>query len=93
MVDEIDKKIIRELQQNGRPVLSLLAKKLGISLSTLSRRIKRLIAENTIRMIAVGPDPSKAGHGNVAVIGLSTEMNRIDEVCSEVCKLEEITWA
>ena len=59
----------------------------------MSRRIKRLIAENTIRVIAVGPDPTKAGHGTVAVVGLSAEISRIDEVCSEVCKLDEISWA
>lgn len=93
MNDDVDEMIIKELQQNGRPPMGQLAKKLGISLPTLSRRVRRLIDQGTIRIIAVRSDPILTGHPVVAVIGVSAEISRIDDVCDRICELEEVTWA
>jgi len=42
MIDEIDRKLILELQKNGRLSYATLAQKFQISVPTVSRRIKRL---------------------------------------------------
>lgn len=87
MIDEIDRKLVRELQQDGRISFCILAQRLGISVSSVSRRVRRLLRENTIRIIAVEPDPEKAGHSTTAFIGLSVGSGKIDEVCAEIVTL------
>ena len=93
MNDDVDEMIIKELQKNGRPHMGKLAKKLGITLPTLSRRVKRLLEHGEIKIIAVRPDPTLTGRRVVAVIGVSVEKSRIDDLCAKICILEEVTWA
>jgi len=93
LTDDVDEMIIRELQKNGRPHMGQLSKKLGITLPTLSRRVKRLLEQGIISIIAVRPDPILTGHTVVAVVGVSAVKSRIDDVCAKICILEEVTWA
>ena len=92
MIDEIDRKLVRELQRDGRVSFRILAQRLGISLSSVSRRVGRLLREDTIRIIAVQPDPEKAGHSTMAIVGLSTESGKIDEVCAEAVTLDSVVF-
>ena len=93
MIDETDRKIIRELQRDGRISFRKLAKELGTSLSSVSRRVQRLLREDTIRIIAIQPDPEKAGHSTMAMVGLNVETGKIDEVCREAIALDSVVFA
>lgn len=48
-MDKIDKKILAELQQNGRLSLTELAEKIGLSLSPCHRRVRALEESGVIR--------------------------------------------
>ena len=93
MIDETDRKIIRELQRDGRISFRKLAKELGTSLSSVSRRVQRLLREDTIRIIAIQPDPEKTGHSTMAMVGLNVETGKIDEVCREAIALDSVVFA
>ena len=56
MITKTDKKIILELQKNGRASYAQLASKLGISVSTVASRIERLIRSRVIEIRAI-PNP------------------------------------
>ena len=79
-IDEIDRQLILELQDNGIYGSATLAKKMGISISTVSRRVRRLLREDIIKITAV-PNPKKLGYDTLAVIALGIEMNKIDDAC------------
>ena len=79
-IDEIDRKLILELQNNGLYSSATLAQKLGISISTVSRRFRRLLEEDLIKVTAV-PNPKKLGYDTLAIIALNVEMTGIDDVC------------
>ena len=51
-LDNIDKKIISELQKNGRISYKDIAKKLGVSDGTIRFRIKKLIQKKLLKISA-----------------------------------------
>ena len=81
MIDEIDRKLILELQKDGRCSYSVLARRLRTSVSTVSRRIERLLRDNIIVITAV-PDPASVGYLAFAMIALDVELERTDDVCA-----------
>ena len=52
-IDDLDSKIITLLEKNGRIPNTDLAKKLRTSETTVRKRIKRLIDEDLIKVVAV----------------------------------------
>jgi len=83
MIDEIDKRIISALQKDGRHSYVKLARELGVSIATISRRVKRLEAVNIIKIQAV-PEPTKLGDSVYAIIAINVKMDKIEEVCSQL---------
>ena len=68
-VDEVDLKIIRILQADGRAPFTTIAKDLGISEGAVRNRVGQLIASRVLRIIGVA-DPMALGHDAFAMIGL-----------------------
>lgn len=58
--DEIDRRIIVELQQDGRRAYGRVAKAVGLSEAATRMRTQRMIEEEVIRIVAV-PDPARLG--------------------------------
>ncbi|MDF1691469.1 MAG: Lrp/AsnC family transcriptional regulator [Zhongshania sp.] len=58
-LDNIDRKILRELQNNGKLANTELAKKVNLSPSPCLTRVKRLEAEGTIRQYVALLDPQQ----------------------------------
>ena len=84
-INGIDKKIIIELQKNGRISYARLAKLVGINVSTAKKRVNRLIKTNTI-MIRAARNPSRMGHAASAFIAIDVELSKINDVCSKLVK-------
>lgn len=60
-MDKIDKKILAELQQNGRLSLTELAEKIGLSLSPCHRRVRALEESGVIRGYRAQLEPALIG--------------------------------
>ncbi|MFC1986919.1 Lrp/AsnC family transcriptional regulator, partial [Chloroflexota bacterium] len=60
MLDSLDRRLIDLLQQDAHQPSKVLAKQLSVSSSTVRRRVKRLIQQGIIRIIAI-PKPEKIG--------------------------------
>ena len=52
-MDELDRKIIEILQLDGRASNARIAREVGVSEGTVRRRLRRLIQENVVKIIAV----------------------------------------
>lgn len=89
-MDEIDKAILRLLQENGRMSYSEIARRTGIPESTVRLRIKKLIEEGVIRKFAALINPFKAGYNIVAFISVDIEPNKIKKAVEELSKLPEV---
>jgi len=78
-LDDLDEKIIRILNGNGRKSYRDIAKELDLSLTTVSKRIKRLEEEKVIIGYAPILDPEKLGFDITAIIGIKILHGRILE--------------
>jgi DNA-binding Lrp family transcriptional regulator len=83
LIDEIDKTLIVELEKDGRSNFAELAKKLGISPATVSRRIARLKEENIMK-ISVIRNPAKLGYLANAYMVLRADLNKINDICARL---------
>lgn len=70
-VDIIDEKILEVLQQNARISISELSKKINLSLSAVSERLKKLESNGVIRQYTAILNPEDMGKTIAAIIRVS----------------------
>ncbi len=90
-VDELDKRLIKLLEENAHRSSDVLAKKLGVSPATVRRRTRKLIKENVMRIQAV-LDPEKIGLPLVVVIAFDVAHEALDSVMRHLAKQPQIKW-
>ena len=90
-MDELDRQIIRILEKNGRAANATIAREVGVSEGTVRRRLKRLIGEEIIRVVAL-PDPKALGFESEALIGIQVDPDKMDQVATELANLENTRW-
>jgi Lrp/AsnC family transcriptional regulator for asnA, asnC and gidA len=72
--DELDRQIIALLQQDGRRPNTEIAGLLGVTETTVRKRIGRLVSQNLIKVVAV-PSPEVVGMTMSAIVGITVDMN------------------
>ena len=90
-VDELDRRMIQLLQRNGRASNARVAREVGVSEGTVRRRLKRLLEEDIIKVVAF-PDPEMFGYGTEALVGVQVDPDRTNEVASSLAVLRETSW-
>jgi Lrp/AsnC family transcriptional regulator for asnA, asnC and gidA len=90
-MDKFDKKIINRLQNNGRCSNAEIARKVGVSEGTVRRRLKRMVDEKFIRVVAQ-IEPGPLGYGSEALIGAQVDPDKIDQVADALSNLEEVNF-
>ncbi len=91
MTDSIDRRLIQLLQENAHQSSEALAKRLGVSSSTIRRRIKTLIQKEIIRIVA-RPDPAKIGYAIVAISAFDIEHDKLQPVLETLNNIPDIHW-
>lgn len=71
MMDEIDKKILRRLQQNARVTISVLSQEISLSMPAISERLKKLEAAGVIQRYTAILNPALVDKHLMALIFLS----------------------
>ena len=90
-MDELDTKIIALLQEDGRASNAGIARKVGVSEGTVRRRLRRLIQDEYIRVVAL-LDPGRMGYASEALIGVQVDPDKVDQVSEDLTQLEEVNW-
>jgi len=96
MIDELDQRLIQELQKSGRRGYSDLAKALGVVEGTVRRRVKNLQDRNIMKVVAV-PNPRALGYNFLSIMGLQVRLADLRKVAEElvqkpiVCYLAFVT--
>ncbi|HLZ26223.1 MAG TPA: Lrp/AsnC family transcriptional regulator [Chloroflexota bacterium] len=90
-LDELDLRIIGQLQDDGRKPTTEIARALRVPRTTVARRIERLVRDNiaTIGVFANGP---KIGLPVHAIILLEVTPSKCNAVVSEVVALAPVRW-
>ena len=89
ILDEVDRRIILRLQQDGRESIVGVARRLRVSEGTVRRRIKRLLEGDFVRVVAV-PNPWMVGFDAVTLIGLRVDLDKIDQAAEKLASMREV---
>ncbi|MEM3617177.1 MAG: Lrp/AsnC family transcriptional regulator [Candidatus Bathyarchaeia archaeon] len=89
-MDELDLKILKLLEEDGRLTFMDIAKKLRLSESTIRKRVQALKENGVIRRFTVEIDPAKIGLNTVAIVGIDVDPPKLLEVAQKLCEFKEI---
>ena len=90
-MDELDRKIIALLQSDGRASNAKIAREVGVSEGTVRRRLRRLVQQDVVKIVAV-PNLEKLGYATTALVGLQTGPGKSDEVADAIASLDEAQY-
>ncbi|NDV48830.1 MULTISPECIES: Lrp/AsnC family transcriptional regulator [unclassified Salipiger] len=92
-LDEIDRKLLRELQKNARASHQDLSERIGLSASPCARRIRRLESEGYITGYSARIDEGKLGFGFSVFISVRLDRqidDRLEAFETEVRRCPEV---
>lgn len=90
VLDDIAKRIIEQLQKDGRRSYAAIAKDVGLSEAAVRQRIQRLLEAGVMQIVAV-TDPLMLGFRRQAMIGVRAEGD-LRDVAERLGQLDEIDY-
>lgn len=84
MVDDLDKKIVRVLNENARRSFREIARKVGTSVTGIIHRIKKYEESGVIKGYIPVVDPEYFGYNLIAIIALRISQGRLLETQEEI---------
>lgn len=90
VLDLLSKRIIEQLQQDGRRSYAAIARAVGLSEAAVRQRVQRLLDERIIQIAAV-TDPLAIGFHRMALLGVKVE-GEIRGVAEKLSSLEEAEY-
>ncbi len=91
-MDDKDLKIIEILQQNARTPYTDIAKILGVTETTVRKRISEMEKKGIIKKYTVEVDPQKLGYRTVTILGMDVEPKHLLEAAKKLAEIPETKW-
>ncbi len=90
VLDELNRAIIAELQQDGRRSYAAIAKAVGLSEAAVRQRVQRLLDAGVMQIVAV-TDPLQLGFSRQAMIGIRADGD-LSKVADKLASLPEVDY-
>lgn len=90
-MDELDRLILRALQEDGRTPFTQIAKQAGVSESTIRSRYHNLVEAGVVRTVSI-VDPFALDFQAPAMVGLAVEPGQVDRVARVIADLPEVAY-
>ncbi|MFI7587715.1 Lrp/AsnC family transcriptional regulator [Spongisporangium articulatum] len=90
VLDETSKRIIEQLQEDGRRPYAAIGKAVGLSEAAVRQRVQRLLDTGVMQIVAV-TDPLQVGFSRQAMIGIEVEGD-IAAVADELASFAEVDY-
>ena len=88
--DDVSKRIIEQLQQDGRRSYAAIGKAVGLSEAAVRQRVQRLQDAGVMQIVAV-TDPLTLGFRRQAMIAIKTDGD-LEKVAAQLADMEEIDY-
>ena len=89
-LDDVDKRIIEQLQEDGRRTYTRIASEVGLSEAAVRQRVQRLLESGVMQIVAV-TDPLTVGFRRQAAVGLKVEGD-LRAVADTVAAIPEVDY-
>lgn len=90
-LDEIDRKIVRYLQQNGREAFTKMSEELGMPTSTVRDRTNRLVENDILRIVGV-LNPLKVRERVMANVGVRLAGGDLRSLADQIAEFEAVSY-
>ena len=90
-LDDIDRALITQLQQDGRRAYREMARTLGVSEGMVRWRVRRLMDEGTLRVVAIA-DPFRLGYKVLASLLLRVSPGDLERVVETLVSWEDVVY-
>lgn len=90
ILDDVNKRIIEQLQRDGRMSYATLAKKIGLSEAAARQRVQRMLDSGVMQIVAV-TDPLTLGFHRQVMIGMKVEGD-MRVVADKVAAIAEVDY-
>ena len=90
-LDKLDCRLIRLLQKDGRMSNIAIAQELEVSEYTVRSRMKRLLDDNIIKIVAVS-DPIKLGFKISGNLKIKIDLKMADQVIEKLKQIDAVIW-
>ncbi len=90
-LDDLDRRILVELQEDGRRSFRDIARQLGVSERTIRSRVKRMQDTKVLRILAFA-DPFQLGHEVLAFVLLRVEPKEHARIVETLASWPEVTY-
>jgi Lrp/AsnC family leucine-responsive transcriptional regulator len=89
-LDEIDRKVLEALQEDGRISNSDLAKRIGLSRAATHARVRRLERTGVISRYTAIVDPEAVGYELLCLIGIAMQLHSQDNIARARAAIAEM---
>ena len=90
ILDDVNKAIVEELQQDGRRSYGAIAESVGLSEAAVRQRVQKLRDAGVIQIVAV-TDPLQVGFRSQAMVGIRTKGD-VREVADRLAEVDDIDY-
>ena len=90
-MDNLDSTIVGILQKDRRASNASIASEVGASEGTVCRRLKRLVDEQLINIVAL-LHRSRLGYSPEAIVCIQVDPDKIDESSDTISELDGVSW-
>jgi Lrp/AsnC family transcriptional regulator for asnA, asnC and gidA len=90
-ISELDRRIIEELQEDGRRPFTQIAAQLGVSEAAVRARTNRLMEHGVLQIVGVA-DPLKLGYDQMALIGVRCDGDQLLQAANAIAELSEVIY-
>ena len=90
-LDGTERRMVELLQQDGRLTVAQLARALGVTEVTARRKLKRLLGDGIMRIVAT-VDPFDVGYETPVIIGLKVDRGKLDAVAERLSGLPQVRY-
>jgi Lrp/AsnC family transcriptional regulator for asnA, asnC and gidA len=90
-LDDTDRAILRELQDDGRRAFREIARNVGLSERTVRARVRAMHDAGVLRILAF-VDPAALGHSVLALVFLRVAIDAHDALVEELSGWPEVTY-
>jgi len=91
MHDDLDRRLIEELQKNGRESYAHLASTLGVVEGTIRKRLKNLLDRGIIKIVAI-PNLLRLGYNFMSIMALDVKIGDVRKVTERLAEKPNVCY-